>query len=60
MYELQDEESMEILHCSRGLHGTVINAHSTAFMPMAQYYAHVAVLMHMALYLRTWTILPFS
>jgi len=32
---------MEILHCSRDLHGTVLNAHGTAFMPMVQYYTHV-------------------
>ena len=49
VFELQDEESREILHCSRGLHGTVLNAHVTAFMPMAQYYAWHST-MHMSQY----------
>lgn len=33
VFELQDEESVEILQCSRGLHGTVLNAHGTVLCP---------------------------
>jgi len=51
---------MEKIHCSRGLYGTVRKAHGTDFMPVVQHYAHVTVLMHMALYLPTWTTLPLS